>query len=161
MPAGSAALSGSAWRAHAGVDLAGNTFGPFTTTLPAGQYRAYFRLKTTGVLTTVLIAHLVVITSTGGIPYILGLHEVRGCDFRTSGQYQEMAVEFDYPRAGEQLEFRTHFPGVSDLYLDRVLIVAYPVPFATRTVWQIGDGRCLRRCASRRSMRQATSRPMP
>ncbi len=136
----SAALNGSAWRARAGIDPVTNTYGPWTTVLPAGQYRAYFRLKTTGVLTTALIARLDVITSTGGTPTMLGLHEVRGGDFRASGEYQEMAVEFDYPRAGEKLEFRTHFLGVADLYLDRVLVVSYPVPFATRTVWQVGNG---------------------
>ncbi len=141
-----AALNGSAWRARAGLDPAGAVFGPFTTVLTDSQYIAYFRLKTTSPLTTAVIARLDVITSSvvvTGQPQttgILGLHEVRGGDFRAAGQYQEMAVRFDHITATQQLEFRTHFLGVSDLYLDRVLIVAYPTQFVTRTVWTIGDG---------------------
>jgi hypothetical protein len=134
----SAALNGSAWRARVGVNPRGTVYGPFTTDLAAGQYRAYFRIKTTGVLTTAVIARLDVITTTGSITTLIGLHEVRGGDFRVSGEYQEMAVEFDYPHAGEQLEFRTHFLGVADLYLDRVLIVSYPRPFTATTLWNIG-----------------------
>ena len=136
----SGALNGSAWRARVGIDAPGNTYGPFTTILPAGQYRAYFRLKTTGVLTTAVIARLDVITSTAGMTGLIGLHDVRGGDFRVSGQYQEFAVEFDYRTPGEQLEFRTHFPGVADIYFDRVLIVSYPVPFAATATWNAGGG---------------------
>lgn len=131
----SAALNGSAWRARAGIDPPQKVYGPFTAALPVGQYRAYFRLKTTSPLTTAVIARLDVITSSGSITGIIGLHDVRGGDFRAGGQYQEMAVEFDHRDSSQQLEFRTHFAGVADLYLDRVLIVSYPQPFATSAAW--------------------------
>ena len=136
----SSALNGSAWYARAGRDEPGNTFGPFVKDLPVGKYRAYFRLKATGVLTTAVIARLDVITSTArsADTYRIGLHDVRGGDWRQSGQYQEFAVDFDHRAASDQLEFRTFFFGVADIYLDRFAIVAYPRPFAPTMSWDLG-----------------------
>ena len=134
------ALNGSAWYARAGRDEPGNTYGPFVRDMPVGKYRAYFRLKTTGVLTTSIVARLDVITSTArsADTYRIGLHDVRGGDWRSSGQYQEFAVEFDHRAATDQLELRTFFLGVADVYLDRVTIVSYPRPLAPSMSWDLG-----------------------
>ena len=134
------ALNGRAWRGLSGIHGAGACYGPYTYEVPPGQaYRAYFRLKTNDTATVAEVALLDVVDSGGA--RILGLRRLRGTDFRTPGDYQEFAVDFDYPDPGTMgLEFRTFWRATADLYLDRVLVVGYPIPAAATAQWRLTPG---------------------
>ena len=138
------ALNGSAWRGLAGVHSAGAWYGPYTYILPPGHaYRAYFRLKTNNVTTTAEVAMLDVVDNAG--QRILGLRRLRGTDFRAANTYQEFPVDFNYTDAGTAgLEFRTAYRATADLYLDRVLIVGYPISLATSAQWRLTPGEGLK-----------------
>jgi hypothetical protein len=138
------ALNGWAWRGLAGTHVAGVWYGPYTSVLPPGYaYRAYFRLKTNDVITTAELAMLDV--ADGGGTRVLGLRRLRGTDFRTANAYQEFAVDFDYTDAGTaDLEFRTLFHAAADLYLDRVLVVGYPIDAAASAQWRLTPGEGLK-----------------
>jgi hypothetical protein len=134
------ALNGQAWRGLAGVHSPGAWFGPYTYVLPAGYaYRAYYRLKTNGVTNTAEIATLDVVDNGG--ERSLGLRRLRGTDFRAADTYQEFPVDFGYPNTGTMgLEFRVDFRATRDLYLDRVLVVGYPVDYAPSAQWRLSPG---------------------
>ena len=134
------ALNGWAWRGLSGTHSPGAWYGPYTYALPPGYaYRAYFRLKTDDVTTTAEVAMLDVVDNGGERVY--GLRRVRGTDFREADAYQEFSVDLNYLDAGTNgLEFRTAFRATADLYLDRVLVVGYPVDFAVSTQWQLTPG---------------------
>ena len=120
-----AALDGHAW--YVGIGDKGVLYGPYTTTLlPGMAYRAYFRLKVpTATLTDPReIARLDVAMEAGSI--LLGVRYLRGTDFKHGGAYQELAVDFEYPSEGGQVEFRTGSYGVSPLWVDRVAVLYYP-----------------------------------
>ncbi|MBC7250986.1 MAG: SpoIID/LytB domain-containing protein [Anaerolineae bacterium] len=138
------ALNGSAWRGLAGVHSAGAWYGPYTYILPPGHaYRAYFRLKTNNVITTAEVAMLDVVDNAG--ERVLGLRRLRGTDFREADTYQEFAVDFNYTDAGTSgLEFRTAYRATADLYLDRVLIVGYPISLASSAQWRLTPGEGLK-----------------
>jgi hypothetical protein len=138
------ALNGRAWRGLASTHSAGAWYGPYTYDLPPGYaYRAYFRLKTSNVITTTEVAMLDVVDNGGEC--VLGLHRLRGTDFRAANTYQEFAVDFNYTDAGTSgLEFRTAYRATADLYLDRVLIVGYPVSLATSAQWRLTPGEGLK-----------------
>jgi hypothetical protein len=138
------ALNGKAWRGLAGTHSAGAWYGPYTYDLPPGHaYRAYFRLKTNDVTTTTEVAMLDVVDNAG--TRLLGLRRLRGTDFRAAGAYQEFPVDFNYTDAGSfGLEFRTAFRSTADLYLDRVLIVGYPVSVGTNAQWRLTPGEGLK-----------------
>lgn len=134
------ALNGSALRGIAGVNPGGLWYGPFTRDLPSNRsYRAYFRLKTDNAAATSEVAMLDVLVD--GVAEPLGLKRVRGTDFRASGQYQEFYVDFEYAGAsGSGLEFRVAYRGLASLWLDRVLVVSYPVPLAPSGAWELAPG---------------------
>ena len=134
------ALNGKAWRGLAGTHSAGGWYGPYTTVMPPGHaYRAYFRVKTDDVNTAAEVAKLDVVDSGGA--RLLGLRRLRGTDFRDADTYQEFPVDFDYADPGTYgLEFRTFFRSTADLYLDRVLIVGYPVGAANSAEWRLTAG---------------------
>lgn len=138
------ALNGWAWRGLVGKHPAGAWYGPYTYELPPGHaYRAYFRLKTGNVITTAEVATLDVVDNLG--ERILGLRHLRGTDFRAANTYQEFAVDFNYTNVGTAgLEFRTAYRATADLYLDRVLIVGYPISIATNARWRLTPGEGLK-----------------
>ncbi|MBL7064466.1 MAG: SpoIID/LytB domain-containing protein [Anaerolineae bacterium] len=138
------ALNGKAWRGLTGTHSAGAWYGPYTYDLPPGHaYRAYFRLKTNNVITTAEIAMLDVVDNGGA--RILGLRRLRGTDLSAADTYQEFPVDFNYTDAGTAgLEFRTAFRSTADLYLDRVLIVGYPISVATSVQWRLTPGEGLK-----------------
>ena len=138
------ALNGRAWRGLAGEHPAGAWYGPYTYDLPPGHaYRAYFRLKTDNVITTAEVAMLDVVDNNG--ERILGLRHLRGTDFRAANTYQEFPVDFNYTDVGTAgLEFRTAYRATADLYLDRVLIVGYPISIATSARWRLTPGEGLK-----------------
>jgi hypothetical protein len=138
------ALNGWAWRGLAGTHAAGAWYGPYTYVLPPRHaYRAYFRLKTNDVATTTEIATLDVVDNGG--ERLLGLRRLHGTDFRAADTYQEFPVDFNYADVGTAgLEFRIAFYAAADLYLDRVLVVGYPVEFAVSARWRLTPGEGLK-----------------
>jgi hypothetical protein len=138
------ALNGKAWHGLAGTHSAGAWYGPYTYNLPPGRaYRAYFRLKTNDVTTTAEVATLDVVDNAG--TRVLGLRRLRGTDFRAPDTYQEFPVDFNYTDTGTfGLEFRTAFRSTADLYLDRVLIVGYPINVANSAKWRLTPGEGLK-----------------
>jgi hypothetical protein len=138
------ALNGMAWRALAGTHSAGGWYGPYASVLPPGHaYRAYFRLKTDDVNTTAEVAKLDVVDSGGA--RLLGLRRLRGTDFRDADTYQEFSIDFEYADPETYgLEFRTWFRATADLYLDRVLVVSYPISAGDSVEWRLTAGQGLK-----------------
>ncbi|HAL61955.1 MAG TPA: hypothetical protein DCP08_06050 [Chloroflexi bacterium] len=144
------ALNGYAWQGRAGVDSPGYWYGPYTFRLSPGHaYRAYFRLKTSNVNTTEVVAILDAVDHTTDsqgrfVLRQLGLLCLRGIDFRESNVYQEFGVDLNYTDQGTLgLEFRTYFTSVADLALDRVLVVTYPEPYKDAITMQLAEGETL------------------
>jgi len=141
------ALNGYAWQGQAGVHSPGYWYGPYTFELSPGQaYRAYFRLKSSNVNTTNVVAILDVVDHTTDsqgnfVLRPLGLLYLRGIDFRESNVYQEFGVDLNYTNQGTLgLEFRTYFTGAADLALDRVLVVTYPEPYQEAITMPLAEG---------------------
>jgi len=139
-----AASGGLAWWAPAGCPAPCAVYGPYTRLLPPGLYRAYFRLRIGDILTSTEVVYLDVVDEGGEA--LLGLKRVRGSDFRQANRYQEFFVDFDYRvPGGFGLEFRTWSLGITDLFLDRVLVATYPQPVVSSLNWWLpaGDGPAL------------------
>jgi hypothetical protein len=101
---------------------------------PGAAYRAYFRLKTDRALETRTVASLDVTQDNGAT--ILGLKRVRGTDFAGASEYQEFYVDFYYPGDGA-LEFRARYEATASLWLDRIIVVSRPIPFAPSASWTL------------------------
>jgi hypothetical protein len=112
-------------------------FGPYTTVLPAGQYRAYFRLKVPTATITRSLELLKLDVAGDGGSELLGVRYVRGTDFRAGERYQEIAVDFELLTAGIQSEFRVESYGLSSLWLDRVHVFSYPQAVFSHTSWTL------------------------
>lgn len=134
------ALNGSALRGLIGSNPPGLWYGPYTDALTAGQaYRAYFRIKTDNVTTTQELARLDAVVDGGDT--VLGLRSLHGTDFKTAGAYQEVYVDLYYAGSSSlPLEFRLAYRATGSLWLDRILVVAYPIPYATRARWTLLPG---------------------
>lgn len=134
------ALNDSALRGLVDTNVAGAWYGPYTNALPTAQaYRAYFRLKTNNVTTPNEIALLDVVTDGGA--NILGLKRLRGVDFKNANEYQEFYVDFYYPGfTTNALEFRVAYQATASLWLDRILVVRYPISYEPSTNWTLSDG---------------------
>ena len=134
------ALNGYALRGLAGTNGAGVWYGPYTNILPTQKnYRAYFRLKTDNVATTDVVAKLDAVTDAGST--ILGVKELRGTDFKTANAYQEFYVEFVYDGYNTNaLELRVAYRANASLWLDRILVVSYPVAYANTAQWTLSGG---------------------
>ncbi|MBN1581337.1 MAG: SpoIID/LytB domain-containing protein [Anaerolineae bacterium] len=131
----STAVDGYAWYIAQGEH--GTLFGSDTPLLPAGQYRAYFRLKVpTGTITNSLEVLKLDVTSGDGSE-LLGIRYVRGTDFRAGDVYQEIAVDFELLSAEIPNEFRVESYGLTDLWLDRVQIFSYPQTISPRADWTL------------------------
>lgn len=137
-----AALDGKALSGRVGTNPPGLWYGPDTSVLElASPYRAYFRLKTDNVLASSQVATLDV-TDAGG-NNIFGLKRLRGTDFRSANTYQEFYVDFNPPGwATQGLEFRVAYLGTANLWLDRIIVLSYPVAYSTTSQWTLtaGDG---------------------
>lgn len=131
------AWNGQALRGLVGTNGAGMWYGPYTNVLPQPMsYRAYFRLKTDNVTTTEEVAQLDAVTDGG--TNVLGLKALRGTDFKSANEYQEFFVEFVYGGyTSNALELRVAYRANASLWLDRVLVVSYPVPYAASTSWDL------------------------
>lgn len=134
------ALNGSALRGLVPANPPGAWYGPYTNALPLDQpYRAYFRLKTDNASTTKELALLDVVVDGGA--QVLGLKRVRGVDLKAANEYQEFYVDFYYEGFSTTApEFRVAYRANASLWLDRILVTRYPIPFSTTTTWQLSDG---------------------
>lgn len=137
------ALNGKALRGQVGINPPGLWYGPDTGLLPLDRpYRAYFRLKTDDATTSNEVAMLDVAEpdNTGGVN-IFGLKRLRGTDFRSANAYQEFYVDFDWTGPVTQgLQFRVTYRATANLWLDRIIVVSYPSPFATNAEWTLTPG---------------------
>jgi hypothetical protein len=131
----SAAVDGHAWYIAQGK--MGMLFGPYTTILPAGRYRAYFHLKvpTATITSSLELLKLDVARDSGS--ELLGIRYVRGTDFQAGDAYQEIAVDFELLTTGIQSEFRVESYGLVDLWVDRVQIFRYPQTISPHTPWTL------------------------
>ncbi len=137
------ALNERALRGLVGINSAGAWYGPYTNVLAGNQaYRAYFRLKTDHITTPNEIALLDVVSDGGAT--IRGLKSVHGTDFKAANQYQEFYVDFAGPTATD-MEFRVAYHAVADLWLDRILVVRYPIAYGTSSQWTLSPGNGLKR----------------
>lgn len=128
------ALNGSALRATTAGDPSGTWTGP-ATTLPAPQsYRAYVRLKVGEHTNPAEVVRLEVIDTAGGD--LIGLHTLRGTDFKATNVYEEFHIDFDRSTVvcdslGEPVTFRLLFQDTADLSVDRLIVVEVPGPITT------------------------------
>ncbi|MGB8645264.1 MAG: hypothetical protein WCF84_08495, partial [Anaerolineae bacterium] len=87
------------------------------------------------------VAYLDVVDNNGG--NLLGLKRLRGTDFRAANTYQEFYVDFDYTYGSGDapgLEFRVGYRATANLWLDRIIVVSYPAPYATTAQWALSPG---------------------
>jgi hypothetical protein len=134
------ALNGKALRGLVDTNAAGAWYGPYTYDLPITKaYRAYFRLKTDNNAATAEVARLDVVVDGGTT--ILGVKRLRGTDFRAANSYQEFYVDFFYEGAiTNGLEFRVAYEATASLWLDRILVLSYPIPYAPSANWTLANG---------------------
>jgi hypothetical protein len=131
-------LYGAAWQ-QLTTDLPNSrSYGPFITLEVGRGYRAWFRLKTSNVLTTSEVAYLEVVDN--GTPRVLGLKRVRGIDFRQANVYQEFFVDFYLDYLSHELEFPLTVRGTADLCYDRVMVTTFPTPLSASTNWSVPAG---------------------
>lgn len=86
--------------------------------LPAGKYRALFRIKADDASGDGLLAELDATTNLGG--KVLAKRQVKAGEL-VPGRYQEFELVFDSRQNLDGLELRVGFhPGVADLYVDHI-----------------------------------------
>ncbi|MBN1991860.1 MAG: SpoIID/LytB domain-containing protein [Anaerolineae bacterium] len=130
----SLALNGLAMQATVSDNPPGTWFSSEITLPAPKQYRAYFNLKVGDHTTPAEVARLEIINNETN--NLIGLHRLRGTDFRASNAYQEFHVDFDYPtvaagQQGDPITLRLVFQDTANLSLDRVIVLEYPIPFTT------------------------------
>lgn|GEM_PF-1234163 len=95
-------------------------YGPYDI-LPAGEYRALFRLKVgEGGARGAVVAAIDVAADTGQT--VLARQEIRTEDFDIPGRYQEFELEFTNPKT-QALEFRVYFTDVAELWVDNIEVI--------------------------------------
>jgi hypothetical protein len=120
------ALNGSALRATVAEDIPGYWYSRAEAWLPANQaYRAYFRLKVSHHAITHEVVSLRVIDLDSGA--LIGLHRLRGVDFRGAEAYQEFHLDFDH---GGSLEFQVQFQDLVDVTFDRMIVLEHPMAYS-------------------------------
>jgi hypothetical protein len=126
------ALNGTAMQATTGNDPAGAWFSPEMTLPAPQQYRGYARIKVNDNAVSGEVARLEIINNDTG--ELIGLHRIRGTDFRASDVYQEFHIDMDYPtqasnQQGVPFTFQLIFLDIADVWLDRIIALEYPIPF--------------------------------
>ena len=134
----SAAFNGLAIQATVAADPAGHWSSDEITLPTPKQYRAYFRVKVGDFATSSEVAQLEVIDNQNGA--LIGLHRLRGTDFRASDAYQEFHVDFDYQTA-VPIILRLNFQDTAGISLDRIIIVEYPIPYTSSPTYNHPDFR--------------------
>ncbi|MEA3369339.1 MAG: hypothetical protein U9Q24_03175 [Candidatus Ratteibacteria bacterium] len=94
-------------------------YGPYDT-LPAGKYRACFRLKSADCSTSETVAKIDVASQIG--EDILSQKNIRGNEFSYAGQYQTFCLKFTLEKRTSHLEYRVFFTDKADLWVDNITI---------------------------------------
>lgn len=133
-----AALNGSAIQATVADDPPGS-WSTAELTFPAPrQYRAYFRLKVSDPTLSSEVARLEVIDTQNNA--LIGLHRLRGVDFRAGEVYQEFHADFDYPTVvtdteGIPIILGLVFQDTATITLDRLIVVECPIPLTPQPTY--------------------------
>lgn len=135
-----AALDGQALQATTAADPAGAWQSSDITLSPAQPYRAYVRLKAGSVSLADEVVRLEMIDRSDG--ELIGLRRLRGVDFRAANRYQEFHVDFDTSTGvAGPIALRIIFLDVSDVSLDRLVVLEYPTAFTTKPSYSAGNFR--------------------
>lgn len=92
-------------------------FGPYVRIHP-GRYRVEFTLKIGGDTLPGRLATLDVFTHEDGYPR--ATRDITAADLTAPDQYQRLALDFETDHMLEDVEFRVHYGGQGELWLDRV-----------------------------------------
>jgi hypothetical protein len=104
--------------AYASRDMQKNAlvYGPYEFFRP-GEYEVVFRMKRGTALAGAEVAAIDVYGSASGV---LAMQSLMSDDFEDAGRYQEFRLSFSNP-ASQALEFRVHFLGAADLWVDKIV----------------------------------------
>ncbi len=120
------ARNGFAWSASVAAHAAGfMTFGPYITTVPAGQHQVAWRLKIDTSQGANDLAVTIDVTRANGTQ-VLASRQLRRADFSASNVYQDFALSFA-SNAGDVLEFRTQWHDAADITLDWITLTIDPL----------------------------------
>lgn len=105
--------------AYAGRDMEKNAlvYGPYEFFRPA-EYEARFRMKRSGASAEVEVAAIDIFGNASGV---LAVQTIMSDDFQGAERYQEFRLLFSNP-ASQALQFRVHFLGAADLWVDRIMV---------------------------------------
>jgi len=105
--------------AYASRDMETNAlvYGPYEFFRP-GEYEACFRMKRSDALAEVGVAAIDVYGNASGV---LASQTIMSDDFDKTERYQEFRLRFSNP-ASQALQFRVHFPGTTDLWVDKITL---------------------------------------
>ena len=118
-------LETDGWLCQAGIDTANAymVYGPYTTSIPAGENRAFYRLKTDNITAdNNALVRVDVNDATTGI--ILASTDITRKQFTAVGTYQTFALNFTQTE-GHSLEFRVWWYGGAYMKVDYVGAEAY------------------------------------
>lgn len=134
----SGASQGLAWMGRGGVDANGAWYGPYTCTLPAGNYEVMYRLRTDVNTAGPGLATVDIAGNQGAITY--GYRPIAPDDFAGLA-YQEFSLPLAYSSIPacqpgyNGLEFRTWYSGAGNLWLDQVRVFTAPVTASDIHLW--------------------------
>jgi hypothetical protein len=105
--------------AYASRDMEKNTlvYGPYEFFRPA-EYEVRFRMKRGDASTEVEVATIDVYGNASGV---LALGAIESNEFEETNKYQDFLLTFQNP-APQALQFRVHFLGVADLWVDKIMV---------------------------------------
>jgi hypothetical protein len=105
--------------AYARRDMEKNAlvYGPYEFFRP-GEYDVLFSMKTGTASPGAEVAAIDVYGTASGV---LAMQSLMSDDFEEAGRYQEFRLSFSNP-ASQALEFRVHFLGAADLWVDKIAV---------------------------------------
>ncbi len=117
------AVDGWGWGANTASHSAGLlNWGPYDDMLHEGDYSAFFRMQIddiTGLNNAVVIVDAFYAQSHD----TLAIHTVRRWDFNAADTSQDFALPFNHYDDTEELEFRTRWLDVADIWLDHIEVM--------------------------------------
>ncbi len=117
-----AAISGDDWRVTVAVNNCFMAYGPYATSLPAGNLKARFWLRVdNNTYDNATICQIDVYDATSGV-YKAGPTTITRQQFTQAGVYQAFDLNFTNV-AGHSMEFRTYYIWYAQLDLDKVEIL--------------------------------------
>ncbi len=112
------ASGGKAVYAGMGEEEGPLVYGPYQF-FPPGEYKVHFRMRTSeGSFGKAEAATIDVFGNASGV---LALRAIEGHEFEETNEYQDFLLRFQNP-APQALQFRVFFTGVTDLWVDRIMV---------------------------------------